>query len=137
MAEANVQETVDVEEVGALPVSNRDTIRKAILSGRTTKTLLVNAFGIELEMRQPSLGDILDLQDMENTKQRVIQSLINYCYVPGTKEKVFDDADKDIIEALPFDDNFTAIQEAIADLTGVDIDAEKGNSENDPTSITS
>ena len=135
MAEENLQKTIDVPE--ELPVSNRDTIRKAILSGRATKTLLVNAFGIELEMRQPSLGDILDLQYMENTKQILIQSLINYCYVPGTKERVFDDADKDIIEALPFDDNFTAIQEAIADLTGVDIDAEKGNLEDDPTSITS
>ena len=137
MTEANLQETIDVEEKEVLPVSNRDTIRNAILTGRVAKTLLVTAFGIELEMRQPSLGDILDLQDMESTKERVIQSLINYCYVPGTKEKVFDVADNDILAALPFDDNFTAIQEAIADLTGVDVDNAKGNSEDDPVSITS
>ena len=120
-----------------LPVSNRDTIRKAILSGRKAKTLLVTAFGVELEMRQPSLGDVLDLQDMESTKERVIQSLINYCYVPGTKEKVFDITDSEVLAALPFDDNFTAIQEAIAELTGIDVEEEKGNLQNDPTSITS
>lgn len=119
------------------PPNTRDDIRTAIFSGRHAKTLPVKAFGIDLEMRQPSLGDILDLQELPSAKERVVTSLINYCYVPGTKEKVFDAADKDSILLLPYDDNFTAIQNAIVELTGIDIEDEKGNLEDAPISITS
>ena len=117
--------------------SKRDDIRAAIFSGRNAKTLPVTAFGVELEVRQPSMGDILDLQELPDTKSRVVTSLINYCYVPGTKEPVFDSADRDSILALPFDENFEKINEAIAELTGVNLEDEKGNLEDAPSTTTS
>ena len=116
--------------------NDRTTIRTAIFAGKA-KTLKVNAFGVKLEMRQPSMGEILDLQDLPDQKSRVVASLVRYCYVPGTKEKVFDEADKDSILALPFDENFTKINDAIAKLTGIDLEEEKGNLDDDPSSTTS
>ena len=118
------------------PTNDRTTIRTAIFAGKA-KTLPVNAFGVKLELRQPSMGELLDLQDLPNQKSRVVASLIRYCYVPGTKEKVFDEADTNSILALPFDKNFIAINDAIAELTGIDLEEEKGNLEDDPSSITS
>lgn len=117
--------------------NDRTAIRTAIFAGKA-KTLLVTTFGIELELKQPSMGELLDLQDLPDAKSRVVASLIRYCFVPGTKEKVFDEADKDSILALPFDDNFVKINDAIAELTGIDLaEEEKGNLEDVPDSTTS
>ena len=118
------------------PTNDRTSIRTAIFAGKA-KVLLVTAFGVDLELRQPSMGELLDLQDLPDQKSRVVASLIRYCFVPGTKEKVFDEADRDSILALPFDENFVKINDAIAELTGIDLEEEKGNSEDDPISITS
>jgi hypothetical protein len=117
--------------------ATKDQIRAAIFSGKTSKVINVKAFDTALEVRQPALGDILGLQDIPDHKTRVVMALINYCYVPGTGEKVFSVADKDIILQLPFDDNFTAVQNAIAELTGVNLDAAKGNLEAVPQDTTS
>lgn len=117
--------------------NKRDKLRTAILSGRHAKKLIVEAFGIELEIRQPSLGELLDLQDIPDTKGRIIASLINYCYIPGTKEKVFDTTDTDTLLGLPYDENYITLQDAITKLTGVDMEEEKGNLENAPADITS
>jgi hypothetical protein len=117
--------------------ANKTDIRAAIFSGRTAKTILVKAFDTELEVKQPALGDILNLQSVPDSKARVVAALINYCYVPGTNEKVFTQADQDIILGLPFDDNFTAIQNAIAELTGVNLDEARKNLEKAPSDTTS
>ena len=118
--------------------NDRTAIRTAIFANTKAKILVIQAFGVELEVRQPSMGQLLDLQELPNTKSRVVASLINYCYVPGTKEKVFDDADTDSILALPFDENFGKINDAIAELTGVDrTEEELGNLEDAPSITTS
>lgn len=117
--------------------NNRDDIRAAMLSGSKAKSKEITVFGVKLELRQPSMGEILDMQAMAETKQRVIHSLINYCYVPGTNEKVFDTTDTDALLARPFGKEFAEIQLAIAELTTLDIEQEKGNSEGAPVNIPS
>lgn len=114
----------------------RDELRGKIFSSERRKSLIVDAFGIQLEVKQPALGDILDLQDMATQKERVTNALINYCYVPGTNEKVFEVADADSILSMPFDANFEAIQNAITSLTGVDIEDVEGNLEGTTADIT-
>ena len=115
----------------------RTSLRTAILSGRHSEKVTVEAFGVTIELVQPSLGELLDLQDIPDTKGRIVASLINYCYVPGTKEKIFDPTDADTLLGLPYDENFIALQKAINDLTGIDVEEEKGNLENAQITITS
>lgn len=100
--------------------------RQAIFSNKNRKVKQLEVFGILLEVRQPSLGDILSLQDM-SSKDRVARALINYCYLPATGEKVFEETDIASIMSLPFDENLEKIQDAIAELTGVNIKEEEGN----------
>ncbi len=105
-------------------------VRTAIFSRKRRRTIELEAFGTTLELRQPSLGEILDLQDLQSTKERIAQALIAYCYMPVTGEKIFEDTDMEGIMAMPWDDNLSKIQEAITELTGVNIgDAEKNLSE--------
>ena len=103
----------------------REEIRNAILSGKAVKKEIVNAFGVEIVLRQPSIGGILSMQDGEDKGNMVAQSLIKYCYVPGTEDKVFDEADADVILGLPFDEDFQKIQDGINKLMDINVDAEK------------
>ena len=106
----------------------RNEIRAAIFASKKRKSKIVNVFGVDVEIRQPSMGQILDLQAIPTTKDRIVQALMNYCYVPGTNDKIFEPADKDGILNQSYGAEFVQIQEAINELTDLDIEAEQGNS---------
>ncbi len=113
----------DVKEVSL----TRDEIRDRIL-GHAPKpqTMMVTLFDTELELRQPKLDAILDMQETEDNKERMISMIIEYVFVPGPDDAVFEAADRDMILNWPFSEDVLKLQEAIADLTGIDIDgAEK------------
>lgn len=112
-------------------------MREQIFSSKRRKTESVEVFGITIEVRQPSLGDVLDLQDLDTQKARVANALINYCYVPDTAEKVFEVADVDSILAMPFDENLEKIQTAITKLTGINMKETEGNLEETTDDTTS
>ncbi len=59
--------------------------------------------------------------------------LVRYCYVPGTDERVFDPADVDAILAFPFGPDFVKIQEAITELTGLDMTEAEEELKKNPT----
>lgn len=105
----------------------RDEMRKALLGNAPKPThKTVTLFGIDLELRQPTLGGILEAQDIEDPKARAIDTIVKYSYVPGTDELVFEMTDKDVILSWPFTEELVTIQVAVADMTGVDIaEAEK------------
>ena len=83
----------------------------------------VTLFGCELELQQPTLRAILDAQSEEDTKTRSISMIIDYAYVPGTNERLFEAADREMILNWPFNDELVTIQLAIAELTGVKVNA--------------
>lgn len=88
----------------------RDALRTAILGGthRLKRELLRlpasdGSEGIEVELRQPTIG-ALSRSAMQAEKDKVpptVRTLIEYCYVPGTDDKVFEDADADVLSDLP------------------------------------
>lgn len=81
----------------------------------------VTLFGVVLEMQQPTLGSILKSQDIEDGKERAVNMIIQYSFVPGTNDPIFEEADKDIILNWPFNDELVTLQLTIAELTGVDV----------------
>jgi len=100
----------------------RDEIRKALLGNAPKPTHKdVTLFGIKLELRQPTLGGILAAQDIEDARERAVDTIVNYSYVPGTNERVFEVTDKDVILGWPFTEELVTIQVAVAEMTGVDI----------------
>lgn len=102
----------------------RDEIRAALL-GKTpdAKSVLITVFGIELELKQPSLGSIMETRENDDAKARAADMIVKYAYVPGTNDLVFEDTDRDLILKWPFGEDLLALQQAITDLTGLDIDA--------------
>ncbi len=93
--------------------------------GHTPKvrTKLLPLFGTEIELHQPILRAVLDVRESEDPKIRASDMIINYACVPGTNERVFDEADREMILNWPFTDEVINIQMAIAELTGVDMEA--------------
>lgn len=98
----------------------RDTLRSKILgTSHKMKSRLIMFFGAQIEIRQPSLGAILDAQEKEDRQAAVIDYLLERTYVPGTDEKVFDDTDVETLRDLPFGEDFIRVTEAIQELSDV------------------
>jgi hypothetical protein len=110
-------------------MSDRKSIRDKIFSAKP-ESQLIEAFGTTFELRQPSLAVVLDTQQKEDRKEQVAAMLVQFAYVPGTNEKVFEEGDLDEIINLPFNSDMQKIQNAIADLTGAVVtDATKSGTE--------
>jgi len=118
--------------------SARDQIRDKILGHKQHfKTSIISLFGAEIELRQPTLGQILDVQEGTTTKEAIIKILIQYSYVPGTNEKVFDTGDEAGLLALPYGKDLSTMNEAIRVLTDINILGEEKNSVSTPKDATS
>lgn len=107
----------------------RDSIRNIIFSSSQARSVTCKFFGTEVEIRQPSLGEILQAEEASSKQGQAVAMIIKYCYIPGTDEKVFEDADQETLLNLPFGEDFIRIQKAIATLTSVDVSVALGNSE--------
>ena len=111
----------------------RDEIR-AVLLGKTplAKTKLITIYGVEVELRQPTLASIMTTREIEKPEVRATEMIIKYAYVPGTDDHVFENTDREAILKWPFGEDLLTLQQAITDLTGLDIDAAKEDLEENP-----
>ena len=111
----------------------RDDLRAKLL-GQAPKPQIktMSLFGQEIELRQPTLGAILDAQGIDDDKIRTVTLIIEYAYVPGTDERIFEEADTNVILSWPFGEELVEIQVAIAGLTGVDISAAEEKLKDNP-----
>ena len=114
---------VENENFDASPLT-RDAIRAALI-GNTPKILkkTITIFDIGLELHQPTFGAIINAREIEDPAHRAASLIIEYSFVPGTDERVFEDTDLEFILRWPFGEDLITIQNAIAELTGVDIAA--------------
>jgi hypothetical protein len=102
-------------------VSKRDAIRAAFFNQKI-QAKTVTVAGIAMEIRQPAVGDIMMMQvpeGMDSRKYAAAKVLCDYCYVPGTDEKVFDQADIESILAVPFSGDWVKLQTEIDSLTDI------------------
>lgn len=96
-------------------LSTRDSLRASIFSSENSrcKRVPITLNGAELELKQPTIDEVIKLQDRPEASARVAIILINHAFIPGTEDKVFDDADYDSLAALPYTPELTAIQEVL------------------------
>lgn len=111
----------------------RDEIRAKLL-GKTplAESKMITLFGMDIELKQPSLEAILRTRDIGDNVTRAVDMIIEYAYVPGTDEHVFESADREMMLRWPFGTDLTKLNEAIAELTGVDIAAALEDMKRDP-----
>jgi len=110
--------------------NNRDSIRSQLFSKSRFKTKIVDMLGQRVEIRQPSIGDLNRMSKTINkesndkdAKSAVVQLIIDYSYVPGTKTKLFTNADKEALSALPGGQWLVDYQAEFMKLSGIDMDA--------------
>lgn len=104
---------------------SRDEARSKIFQQQFTSIPLVMN-GVELEVRQPTLGAILAAQEKQfaaggtpDIQDTIVDLMVSYCYLAGTEERVFEVADKDSILALPFNSEVMELSKAVnAAVTG-------------------
>ncbi len=135
MSEAQAEVPEDETSDMAKPVT-RDEIR-AVLLGKTplAKSMLITVYGCEIELRQPTLASIMSTREIDDPKIRATEMIIKYAYVPGTDDYVFEDTDRDAILKWPFGEDLLTLQQAITELTGLDIDAAKEELGKDPLAV--
>jgi hypothetical protein len=104
----------------ATATSTRDSLRASILGTKHVKSETVDFFGHQVEVRQPTLGKILELRRKagEDEGAFAVQLLTEHVYVPGTDENIFDKADEAEIKQLPFGDDFNRVMNAYQRLVG-------------------
>lgn len=95
---------------------SRDEIRAAILGAKPLRKT-INAFGIQVDIVQPPAGEVMQQRDKE---QVVAWMIINYCFVPGTDEKVFDAADVDGLMSVPFNQDYVDISKEITSMVNIE-----------------
>lgn len=117
----------EIQETNSAPT--RAAVRNAILSGARARKETVMFFGQEVEVHQPTMGDVLDLDSGEGRKESAALMLVRYTYMPGTKERVFEDEDVAAILEMPFAEDLQRLQDVLNRMMGVDVKAEAKNSE--------
>lgn len=111
--------------------SKRDTIRSKIFASGQFKTVDTEILGQKVTVRQPSIGDISRYitASTEDKKNQLILLMIDYCFVPGTTEKIFEHTDYDSIEELPTGQWMMQFQQVWSELAGLDTEEATKNSE--------
>ena len=103
----------------------RKAIRSKIFSAQAMKpaSIITQFNGADIEVRQPTVGTILDFRQAEDgdRKQMMIDMFIRYCFVPGTDEAVFEEGDLADLVQMPFGKDYTNLQEVISKLSNVNL----------------
>lgn len=94
----------------------------------------VTAFDLEFDLRQPNLGDVLSQGSAvgKTTREQIASYIINFACIPGTSVRIFEEGDEESILAWPFGPEYIRIQEAMNELTGIDIEGAEADLEADP-----
>ncbi len=105
----------------------RDEMRARIMKGVKPKSVETSFNGVTIELRQPTVGEILDAQEETDRKRAITGMMVRYAYVPDTDERVFEMADLDALMNMPFGDDYIKLNEAINKLTGINVAEEEKN----------
>ena len=91
---------------------SRDQIREAVLNSKADNEI-VEAFGVTIEIKYPSLTDLLEYRGAEADDNIMARAIIKNCYVPGTNERVFEDADMELLMEMKFTPDMRRLNGAI------------------------
>lgn len=94
----------------------RDALRAESFS-ETIRTVQVQLGSNFIEVRQPTVGQMLEQVNVTDQRQRIARMIIDCCFVPGTSIKVYEDTDVDMLMALPATGIYSKLMQAITDLS--------------------
>lgn len=99
--------------------ASRDELRAKIF-GTKTDTARVAFNGAEVEIRQPTLGEILSIQNAskDDIATATVDMLIKYTYMPDSDIRVFEFADREALLSLPFNKDLQNLSQTMNRLIG-------------------
>lgn len=109
---------------------NREQLRAQIFqeSNRKPKSKVVKFYGVDVEVRQPLVVDVLeDRSDDGDKRIAMLRLAIKYSYVPGSDDRIFEDGDYDSLKTMPLDESFQNVFEAINTLSSINTKAQEKN----------
>lgn len=109
-------------------MSTRNELRAKILSHENLvrKKVELTFFGASIELRQPTAGDIMKYMDEQTKTMNIVSILLDYAYVPGTDDKVFEEGDVETLKQLPYNEDMQKLTRAIEEFTNIMVgEAEK------------
>lgn len=117
-----------------MTTSKRDALRAKIFSSENKqfKKEKMILFGASVEIRQPSLGMILEAQADEDRTKAIVNLLVNYCFIPDSDDKIFEEGDAESLLSMPFNDDLIKVNEVIERLTNIDVLSAEKNSKSEP-----
>lgn len=132
---------------GTDPTPATNSIRDTILAMAKVKTVRVQFYGQEIELRQPTMGELMESQSAPDSEENLTTAqksarasarmLIAYAYVPETGQKLFHQGDVENIMNLPWNDDMVKLQAAMTELTGIKVERGIKNSESPQDGLTS
>lgn len=113
-------------------MSARDRLRAATFSSQNKKpkAKVIMFFGNEIELRQSSLATLFE--EKPDNQAALVNFLCTCSYVPGTDERLYEEADAAEFLAMPFGPEFVRVTEALQELTGVNFTPQSNPSSGTP-----
>ena len=103
----------------AIAQLSRDEMRAKIFAAKPKTELVEDFYGTSIELRQPSIAVALETRN-QGEDEAIFTMLLNYAYVPGTEEKIFEREDVEMLRGLPFGPSMTDLMAKVNRLLGID-----------------
>lgn len=100
-------------------MSLRDRIRNAVLDS-SADDILVEVFGTRIAIRPPEMKELIQYRDWQDDEYLMARAIINNCYVPDSNDKVFEEADLEVLGTLRFSADMKKLTAAINKVLGDD-----------------
>lgn len=108
----------------------RDEIRALFFAPLDTPTPPVSLEwnGVTFEWRRPSVQQVQNARDDDDAdKNFLVRLIIEYSYVPGTDQKLFEDTDYDRVMSMPFGPEWQTAVTTIGKEIGLGVEAKVKN----------
>lgn len=101
------------------PSDARSALRTGFFANKTAKKIVTLSNGMEVEVRQPTVGMQLVLGQMEDSSKRMLRMFVEHVFVPNTDEKVFEESDYEVLREMPAGGDYTNILTSITEVMGI------------------
>lgn len=96
---------------------DRNAIREAVLTAKEEEHL-VECFGTTIAIRPPSLTGMMAYKDFQQDEYMLARAILDNCYVPGSREKVFEETDLEVIGSKEYGTDMKKLNNAIQKVLG-------------------
>ena len=108
------------------------SIREGLLKSVQPKRVPITYNGVELELVQPTVGEIQAMRTEADTDNKIdgfVRIMIRFAVIPGTDTKPLTEEDAPVLLEKPWDHEVVKIIEAFGKLSDIDVSGEAKNSE--------